>query len=199
MSADRYRTVEGISTGPLREKASKFIAIAFPIIDEAAFKTVLHQFEKEHPSARHFCYAWVLGEAGDIHRSNDAGEPHGTAGSPILRRIQALDLSHCGVIVVRYFGGTLLGRSGLLHAYGGAAQLALENASVVERIVMERVTVSCGYDRFDVIRSDVLECGGIVIESTFTEVCLARFELPVGRTNGYRQKWELLGAQVVLQ
>ena len=199
MSVDRYRTLEGQSTEMLREKASKFIAIAFPIADEDVFKSKLLQFEKEHPSARHFCYAWVLGNGGEQFRANDCGEPNGTAGRPILRRIQALDLTYCGVIVVRYFGGTLLGKAGLVQAYGGAAQLALGSASISDRFVMEQALLTCGYDRFDQIKSDVIECGGSIIESTFTDTCRARVEVPVGTLEHIWPKWELLGAELVLQ
>jgi len=106
MSTDRYRTLASAGTGQLREKASRFIGIAFSMADEEAFKQRMQEFMKEHHNARHFCYAWVLGDAGERHRANDAGEPAGTAGKPILNRIQARDLTYCGVIVVRYFGRT---------------------------------------------------------------------------------------------
>lgn len=199
MSADRYRTLGGRSEGVYRELASKFIGYAFPIADEDAFKTEVERIAKEHPSARHHCYAWVLNNAGDRFRANDDGEPNGTAGKPILRQLQTLDLTYSAVVVVRYFGGTLLGKPGLIHAYGEAARLALLVANIVERVVMERSTIICGYDRFDVVKSDILANEGVIIESTFTEACSVVFELPIGRIDGLEAKWGLLGVRVSRQ
>lgn len=196
MSIDRYRTIIGTSEGVYRELASKFIARAFPIADEAEFKTIAERFGNEHPSSRHVCYAWVLGDAADRHRANDDGEPSGTAGLPILRRIRSMDLTYCGVAVVRYFGGTLLGKPGLIHAYGEAARLALEAAEVVERVVMESASITCGYDRFDGLKTDVLSHGGRIVESTFTTHCAANIELPMGVLPKLLPKWSLLGIAV---
>ena len=193
MSNDRYRTLSGTTEGAHRELASKFIARAFPIANEDAFKSELARFEKEHPSARHFCYGWVLGEEGEQYRSNDSGEPNGTAGRPILRRIQALDLSFAAVIVVRYFGGTLLGKPGLVHAYGEAARLALAEAEIIERLVMERTMVNCGYDRVDQLKAEVLANEGLIVDSTYSDSCALTIDLPKGRTELLEPKWELLG------
>lgn len=196
MSTDHYRTIEGTSEGVYRELASKFIARAFPIADEAEFKAITARFGNEHPSSRHVCYAWVLGDAADRHRANDDGEPSGTAGLPILRRIRSLHLTYCGVAVVRYFGGTLLGKPGLIHAYGEAARLALEAAVIVERVVMERTFISCGYDRFDTLKADVLAHGGRIADSSFTTHCAATIELPKGTLPKLLPKWALLGIAV---
>lgn len=199
MSTDRYRTVAGTSEGVYRELASKFIARAFPIADEAGFKAIAERFGNEHPSSRHVCYAWVLGDAGDRYRANDDGEPSGTAGLPILRRIRSLDLSYCGVVVVRYFGGTLLGKPGLIHAYGEAARLALEAAEIIERVIMERIGITCGYDRFDGLKTDVLSHGGRIAESNFTTHCSAIIELPKGTLEKLQPKWVLQSITVDAQ
>ncbi len=193
MIRDRYRTISTPGEGSYRELASKFIARAFPIADEAEFKSITAAFGNEHPASRHICYAWVLDVDGDRHRANDDGEPSGTAGLPILRRIRSLDLTYCGVAVARYFGGTLLGKPGLIHAYGEAARLALEAANIVERVVMERWTVRCGYDRFDGMKADVLANGGRVIDPDFTTVCKATIEIPLGQGVLLQPKWALLG------
>jgi len=189
MNVDRYRTLEGVSTGTVREKASKFIAMAFPIPDQDAFESTLHAFEKEHPTARHFCYGRALGVAGEDHRANDAGEPHGTAGQPILRRIQAMELTFCGVIVVRYFGGTLLGKAGLVHAYGDAAQLALDAGVILDNVVMESASVIVGYDRFEPIKAEVISCGGTIVDTAFTDQCLIRFSVPKGMLARLEEQW----------
>ncbi|MBL7951549.1 MAG: YigZ family protein [Flavobacteriales bacterium] len=196
MSTDRYRTVEGTSEGIHRELASKFIARAFPITEEAGFKSIAERFGNEHPASRHVCYAWILGDAADRYRANDDGEPSGTAGLPILRRMRSLGLTYCGVAVVRYFGGTLLGKAGLIHAYGEAARIALEKATIVERVVMEGAILRCGYDRFDGMKSDVATHGGRIIESTFAADCSAIVELPKGTLAELLPKWSLLGVSV---
>ncbi|MCB0770603.1 MAG: YigZ family protein [Flavobacteriales bacterium] len=196
MSADRYRTLVGTTEVTHREMASKFIARAFPIPDENGFKEHLSLFEKEHPSARHSCYAWVLGEAGEQYRTNDAGEPSGTAGKPILRRIRSLELSHAAVIVVRYFGGTLLGKAGLVHAYGEAARMALAEAGIKEQLVMERAIIRCGYDRIDGVKADVVGNEGTIVESRFTDSCELVIDLPKGSTVRLRPKWSVLGIEV---
>lgn len=196
MSRDRYRTIGAPVEGVYRELASKFIARAFPVADEAEFKRLAGAFGNEHPSSRHVCYAWVLGNEGDHHRANDDGEPSGTAGLPILRRIRSFDLTYCGVAVVRYFGGTLLGKPGLIHAYGEAARLALDAAEIVERVVMERWSIRCGYERFDGVKAEVLASGGHIMDQAFTSDCTATIELPLGRGEQLRPKWELLGVRV---
>lgn len=199
MNVDRYRSLRGRSEGTYRELASKFIGYAFPIVDEDAFKSEAERIRKEHSSARHHCYGWVLNNAGDRFRANDDGEPSGTAGKPILRQLQVLDLTFSAVIVVRYFGGTLLGKPGLIQAYGEAARLALAAADIVEGVVMERSTIECGYDRFDVVKSDILANEGAIIESTFTDQCRVLFELPIGRIDGLEGKWGLLGVRITRQ
>lgn len=196
MTVQHYRTIDGISEGVYRELASKFIARAFHVTDEASFKREAEQLASEHPASRHVCYAWVLGNAGDRHRANDDGEPTGTAGKPILRQLQAAGLTYCGLVVVRYFGGTLLGRAGLIHAYGEAARLALANASIVERVLMDRFTVTCTYDRFDGLKTDVLSRGGRLLESVFSERCTTTIELPKGMCDLLIPKWSQLGLVV---
>lgn len=193
---DRYRTLAGEQEGIYREKASKFIAFAFPIADEASFKERAARIVKEHPTSRHLCYAWVVGDAGERHRANDDGEPSGTAGRPILRRIEALGLTYCGVAVVRYFGGTLLGKAGLVHAYGEAARLALAEAVIVERVVRERLTLTCDYAVFDALKADVLALEGEVTDSAFGERCALTLALPKSLVEAFIAKWALRGIDV---
>lgn len=193
MSTDRYRTLAAESHGQLREKASRFIGIAFPIRDEDDFKQRLHAFTKEHHGARHFCYAWVLGDGGERHRSNDAGEPAGTAGKPILNRIQALQLTHCAVVVVRYFGGTLLGRPGLVRAYGDAAGLALAEATVKEVVARGQVIVTCTYAQMESVRNTVLGMEGEVIAMDLTDTCRLTVAIPRSSIDGVIATWQVQG------
>src|SRR5690606_22244310 len=112
-------------TAIYKDKGSKFLAYAWPVKSEEEIRLHIDLLKKEHFGARHWCYAWRLGEEGGSYRANDDGEPAGSAGRPILTVIDAMDLSDILVVVVRYFGGTLLGVRGLINAYGGAAELAL--------------------------------------------------------------------------
>ncbi|MDX9750754.1 MAG: YigZ family protein [Flavobacteriales bacterium] len=193
MSTDRYRTLAGEGHGQLREKASRFIGAAFPMGDEDDFKQRLQALVKEHHGARHFCYAWVLGDAGERHRANDAGEPAGTAGRPILNRAQALGLTYCGVVVVRYFGGTLLGKPGLVRAYGEAAALALEAAPVKEVVARGTVVVTCTYAQMEPVRNAVLGMEGEVLGMDLSDTCRLTLAIPHGRIDGLLGTWRAQG------
>lgn len=117
-------TLTGLTEGIYKEKGSKFLAFAMPITSKEEVKTIVNRYKKEHHKAKHVCFAYRIGE--DI-RANDNGEPSGTAGRPILRQIDAANLDNTLVVVVRYFGGTLLGTGGLINAYKTAAQDAIKN------------------------------------------------------------------------
>lgn len=132
---DRYRTLDGQSIGEYRDRGSKFIAYAVPVFTEDAVEEYLDFVRKEHPKSRHCCYAWRLGTDGQRFRANDDGEPSGTAGKPILGQIDSFGFSNVLVAVVRYFGGTLLGTSGLIQAYRQSAAIALQQATVQERFL----------------------------------------------------------------
>lgn len=194
--SDRYRTLANAGEGLYREKASKFIARAFPITSEEDFKEQCNAIAREHHASRHVCYAWVLGDAGERYRANDAGEPAGTAGRPILRPLQAAGLTYAAIVVVRYFGGTLLGKAGLVHAYGDAAQQALNAATIIERVLMDEVEVNCSYAQVEPIKRDVPLHAGEVRAADFGERCVLRIGLPRSAVDALVEQWTLGGAQV---
>jgi len=189
MIADRYLTLAGESEGLYREKASRFLAWAFPIADEDAFRTRVEAIARAHHASRHVCYAWVLDADGQRHRANDAGEPAGTAGRPVLRRIQTLGLTHCAVVVVRYFGGTLLGKAGLVHAYGEAAHEALSHGTIIERVQLRELVVQCSYAQLEEARNDVLKVGGEVRDAAYGERCELRVALPLSVVEACMERW----------
>ena len=195
-SSDSYMTLAGESEGRIREKASRFIGLAFPIADEDAFKARLVAIAREHFSARHHCYAWVLGMAGERFRANDAGEPDGTAGRPILRQLQGASLTHAAIVVVRYFGGTLLGKAGLVRAYADTARAALESNTIIERIITVDLTVICGYEQVELLRTEIARCGGEMLESTFTDRCALRIALPRSLAPALAEGWRARGIAV---
>lgn len=133
--SDQYLTIQGKSEGLFRDRGSKFLAYAFPLFSEEECPLHLEALRKEHPKARHHCYAYRIGLDGNRFRANDDGEPGGTAGRPILGQIDSFGLTNVLVVVVRYFGGTLLGASGLIQAYKQSAADALQNSQIVERLV----------------------------------------------------------------
>ncbi len=196
MIPDRYRTLSSEGHAQVREKASRFIAYALHVADEEDIKERLQAIAKEHHTSRHVCYAWVLDEDGERHRSNDAGEPSGTAGRPILQRIRSLELTYCLVVVVRYFGGTLLGKAGLVRAYGEAAGLALENATTEERLILEAMKITCSYAQVEALRKEVLAMDGVVRDSAFGEACELVVAIPRSRTEEVAAEWMIQGITV---
>lgn len=142
---DTYKTIDSPAEGLYKEKGSKFIAYAFPVSEEQQIKEITAKLKKEHHSARHHCFAWRLGSGHQLFRFNDDGEPSGTAGRPILGQIQQRELTDILVVVVRYFGGILLGTSGLMNAYKQAASDALSNAVIVEKIIETTIEVNFDY------------------------------------------------------
>jgi uncharacterized YigZ family protein len=145
INSDTYKTIASFSHGLYKEKGSRFISVAIPISDADEIKPVIEKIRKEHHEARHHCYAYMIGHERLIWRVNDDGEPSGTAGRPILGQINSLALTDIAIIVTRYFGGTLLGVSGLINAYRSAAASALENASLIEKTVQEYYEVTFPY------------------------------------------------------
>jgi uncharacterized YigZ family protein len=143
--SDTYRTLAAPGTGTYKDRGSKFVAYAFPVESEEEALGHLECLRKEHPKARHHCFAWRLGTEGRRFRFNDDGEPTGTAGRPILGQIDAAGLTNVVVIVVRYFDGTLLGTSGLIRAYRQSAAEALRQGQFIERMVLQHWRVELNY------------------------------------------------------
>ena len=129
-----------------KDRASRFVSYAFPVTSEQDVKVALLELKKEHPAARHFCYAYRINPLNEQWRANDDGEPSSSAGKPILGQIRSLELQCVLVVVVRYFGGTLLGVPGLINAYKSAAASALGNARVVEKEVTKSLLVSVSFE-----------------------------------------------------
>ncbi|HZH54819.1 MAG TPA: YigZ family protein, partial [Sphingobacteriaceae bacterium] len=132
---DTYRTILKPSEGIFRDRGSKFIGYAYPMTDENNLKDLLGEVKALHPKARHHCYAYRLTPDRSVFRINDDGEPSGSAGRPILNTLLSYDVTNVLIVVVRYFGGTLLGVPGLINAYKAAAKEALDAAEIVEKTV----------------------------------------------------------------
>ena len=136
MINDYYNTIDSPSIAEFKERGSKFIAYAFPVQTINDFKEKLAGIKKEHPKATHHCFAYRLGLDGSVFRVSDDGEPSGSAGRPILGQIDSKQVTNVGVVVVRYFGGTLLGVPGLINAYKTATSMALQITPIIAKPVM---------------------------------------------------------------
>ena len=145
MTSDSYHTLAGPAEAIYKEKSSKFLAYAYPVESEEEIRTLLDALRKKYYDATHHCYAWRLGPHGETFRANDDGEPSGTAGKPILGQLLSNELVNCLIVVVRYFGGTKLGVSGLIGAYKESAAEAIRAAEIVERTVDTVVEVEFSY------------------------------------------------------
>ena len=147
--ADGFKTIASSSKGLFKDKGSKFLAFAFPVNNENEISQILESIRKEYHDARHHCYAWMLGEKKEHYRVNDDGEPSNSAGKPILGQIQSKELSNILIVVVRYFGGTLLGIGGLMQAYKTAAKEALESATIIDKYIHKIYLVQFKYEEMN--------------------------------------------------
>jgi uncharacterized YigZ family protein len=166
---DTYKTLSSPSEGEFKDKGSKFIGLAFPITSENEVKEIVNGLKKEHYNAAHHCYAYVLGKSKEVQKSNDDREPNNTAGKPILRSIWSYDLTNTLVVVVRYFGGKLLGVPGLINAYQEAANEALNNAQVIEKIICEQHEVTGDYENENELYKAYKTFGAKLLQHTYNE------------------------------
>jgi uncharacterized YigZ family protein len=176
-----WKTVTSPAEGMYKEKGSRFISYLFPVSSEDEIKQLLLKIKKEHHSARHHCYGWRLGTQDFRTRSNDDGEPSSTAGKPILSLITANDLTNILIVVVRYFGGTLLGTSGLINAYRSAAADAIRNSTIETHDIEIVYRIECPYSImnqvFQIIRSE----GFRQMETTMEDKCT--FDISVKKSD----------------
>lgn len=135
--SDTYKTLKSPARGIFREKGSRFISFAVPVFSVEEVKPIIEAYKKEYHDGRHHCYAYIIGQNKNVWRVNDDGEPSGTAGKPILGQINSHGLTNIMIIVVRYFGGTLLGVSGLINAYRTAAAEAIKNSEIIDCTIKE--------------------------------------------------------------
>lgn len=161
---DTYKTLESPSKGLYKEKGSKFFSFAYPVVTENEIKSIIDGLKQEYYDARHHCYAYVLGFDKSAWRANDDGEPSGTAGRPIHNILQSYDLTNALIVVVRYFGGIKLGVSGLINAYKVAANDAISNSAIVERIIFEIYRIEFPYNLINEVMKIIKDYGIQVVE-----------------------------------
>jgi uncharacterized YigZ family protein len=149
---DSYKTIKQASKeGLFKDRGSKFYGYAFPISNEEEIKEKIELLKKQHYNARHWCYAWQLGNNYDHYRTNDDGEPSNSAGMPIYGQLQSFNVTNVLVVVVRYFGGTKLGVGGLIKAYKNGAKLALENSNIIDKTINEEFLIKFEYPEMNTV------------------------------------------------
>ncbi len=181
MTDEVYYTIEKEATAEFKDRGSKFIAYACPAMTVDESKERLNAIKKEHPKATHHCFAYRIGTDGNTFRVSDDGEPSGTAGRPILGQIDSKELVNVLVVVVRYFGGTLLGVPGLINAYRSAAALALQTTPRVQKQIEKEYLVQFDYTRVGEIMTLVKYYGCRVVRQEMQLFCNMTVAIPTNR------------------
>lgn len=189
---DNYLTIADTPEGYYKEKGSKFLAFAYPVNSEEEIKSRLETLRKLYHDARHHCYAYVLGADHAQYRANDDGEPNHSAGDPILGQINSKQLTNTLVVVVRYFGGTKLGVSGLINAYKVAAEEALNKASIVRIEVTRPISVVYAYEVTNEVMRMVSDLEVKINDQHFERDCRLDGEVKISNIRQLKERVQLL-------
>lgn len=164
-----YKTVYRGGEGEITEKKSRFIANVVPVSSEEEAEEFIESMKKKYWDARHNCYAYIIGERGEIKRFSDDGEPGGTAGKPILEVLSGEGVTNAAIVVTRYFGGTLLGTGGLVRAYGAAAKEGLSASAVINKIPGMRLSITTDYTGLGKLQYLLGQRGITVLDTVYTD------------------------------
>jgi uncharacterized YigZ family protein len=181
MTPDYYNTIEKTCSAEFKDRGSKFIAYTFPIADTNAFKESIAEIKKDHPKATHQYFAYRLGLDGNTYRVSDDGEPSGSAGRPILGQIDSKQVTNVLVVVVRYFGGTLLGVPGLINAYKSAASMALQVTPIVQKPIEVNYSLQFDYTMMNDVMTIVKQYNCTVLSQEMQLFCLMNIGVPKNR------------------
>lgn len=196
-----YNTIRQTAEGLYKEKGSKFIAHALPIKSVEEVNTILADLRKQYYDARHHCYAYILNPEGQQFRANDDGEPNHSAGDPILGQLRALKLTNTLVVVIRYFGGTKLGVSGLINAYRSAARDALDKCTIVSKEVLQPIEFRFAYPETNNVMKLVGKYAIKISEQTYKSECVITGTMPIRYHENLKNELDLLnntGSQIAL-
>ena len=182
--SDSYLTIAAPAEAIYKEKSSKFLAYAYPVRTEDEIRELLDALRKRYYDATHHCYAWRLGPQGEQFRSNDDGEPSGTAGKPILGQLLSNSLTNCLIVVVRYFGGTKLGVSGLISAYKESAAEVIAEAEIIEQTVDTHFTIEFPYLVMNDVMRIIKEEQPNILSQDFDNLCTMRLSIRESRAEG---------------
>jgi uncharacterized YigZ family protein len=177
---DTYLTISTPSSGAFKDKGSKFLAFAYPVKSEQEIKLIVSNLKDKYFDARHHCYAYRLGADKLAFRANDDGEPSGTAGKPILGQILSADLTNILIVVVRYFGGTLLGTSGLITAYRTASAAAISDAVIIQKFVYAVYELHFPYQQMNLVMKTVKDFDLETFDQCFELSCCMKVKIKLG-------------------
>jgi len=192
MMKDKYLSIKEKSEGLYKEKGSKFLAFAYPVADEDSVKDILNNLKKQYYDARHHCYAYIIGADASQYRANDDGEPNHSAGDPILGQIRSLELTNTLVVVVRYFGGTKLGVSGLINAYKTSAAQALAKAQIIDIEVTQLITLKFIYPETNEVMKLVGNHNIKISNQEFAADCTIEGNIPLRHLEKFKSDVDLL-------
>lgn len=187
------KTIRKSASTSFRERGSKFIGCLFPIDSEDDFHEELDDLKSKYPDATHHCYGWRVNPSQPKEFCSDDGEPSGTAGLPILNQLKSFDVVNAGIVVVRYYGGTKLGKSGLIEAYGRSAQLCLESASLISIKPVQLFEIRYPYPGENTINKLINDYDLKVMKSEYLEHVMLKVACPKA-TAKYFEK-ELAGLE----
>lgn len=188
--ASTYYTIEKPSVAEYKDRGSTFLAYAFPIQTVDDFKKRLKSIKEEHPKAAHHCFAYRLGWEGEIFRSSDDGEPSNSAGKPILGQLDSKKVTNTTIIVVRYFGGTLLGVPGLITAYKTAASFALQLTPIIQKPVLVTYALHFEYTLMNEIMLVIKRFDGTVLTKEMLLFCSMKVGIPKENENACLEEFK---------
>lgn len=187
-ATNKYITIAAFGTGDFRDRGSKFLAYSYPVESVIDVKEKLQALKKEHPKANHHCYAYRIGTDGTQYRTNDDGEPSGSAGKPILGQVDSMGLTNVLVIVVRYFGGSLLGVPGLINAYKTAAAQALENMPKTEKWIENLYDLNFDYPAMGEVLYLLKQAEATIYQQDLQLFCIIKAGIPRHHSDAYVQR-----------
>ncbi len=187
---DAYMTISSPCEGLYKEKGSKFLAFAFPVSTKEQVKPIVDDLRKKHHDARHVCFAYIINPQSPETRANDDGEPSGTAGRPMLGALQSKGVMNVLMVVVRYFGGTKLGTSGLINAYKTASLDALENGEIIERNLEATLSIRFSYFVMNDVMKVMKEENPTVLSQTFDNECAMQLQVRLNDLEKLRSRLE---------
>lgn len=194
---DQYKTIKAPGNGIYKEKGSKFISFAYQVNNQEEIREIMDELKKRYHDARHHCYAWVLGPDAVEFRANDDGEPSNSAGKPILGQIQSRELTNVIVVVIRYFGGILLGVGGLIKAYRNAASDALDNCRIIDEKVYDQFILKFSYPEMNSVMKIIKDHGLEQYDQKFDMDCSIRIRCWKKESEKVAEKFKIIDQCVI--
>jgi uncharacterized YigZ family protein len=178
LNQEKYKTIVSPSTSLFKDKGSKFFGFSFPINSSEEVKSIINELKKEHSKATHYCFAYRMGNDGISFRTNDDGEPNGSAGRPILGQIDSAGFTNILIVVIRYYGGTMLGMPGLINAYKTAAMEAINAAESIEKWICQRVEIELDYNKISEVLYLLKQAEAQIIRQDLQLFCTIIADIP---------------------